>query len=64
MAHYAAASKSADSKCVKKIHNHMLKRAIKKPMCQGLLFDLRLLEIVFAIQDSEKGGTNGDVPLF
>ena len=33
-------------------------------MCQGLLFDLRLLEMVFAIQDSDKAGTNGDVPLF
>ena len=33
-------------------------------MCQGLLFDLRLLEILFAIRDSEKAGNHGDVPLF
>ena len=64
MAHYRAASESARSNNVREIHNYMLKRAIEKPMCQGLLFDLRLLEILFAIRDSEKAGTNGDVPLF
>ena len=64
MAHYKAASESAGSNNVQEIHNYMLKRAIEKPMCQGLLFDLRLLEIFFAIRDSEKAGNHGDVPLF
>ena len=64
VAHYAAASESALSKDPREIHLYMLKRSIEKPMCQGILFDLRLLEIVFMIRDSEKAGTSGDVPLF
>ena len=64
VAHYAAAAESAGSKDPRRIHLYMLKRSIEKPMCQGILFDLRLLEIVFMIRDSEKAGTHGDVPLF
>ena len=64
VAHYAAAAQSAGSKDAREIHVFMLKRSIEKPMCQGILFDLRLLEIVFMIRDSEKSGTHGDVSLF
>ena len=64
VAQYKAASESANSNNVITVHRYMIKRAIEVPMCQGILFDLRLLEIVFMIRDSEKAGTHGDVPLF
>ena len=64
VAQYKAASESANSNNAITVHRYMIKRAIEVPMCQGILFDLRLLEIVFMIRDSEKAGTHGDVPLF
>lgn len=64
MAHYVAASESCGSKNARDVHLYMLKRSVEKPLCQGILFDLRLLEICFMIRDSEKSGTHGDVPLF
>jgi hypothetical protein len=42
----------------------MIKRAVEVPACMAILLDLRLLEILFMIRDSEKAGTHGDVPLF
>eukprot|EP00536_Pseudo-nitzschia_multiseries_P004014 jgi/Psemu1/9029/gm1.9029_g len=62
--HYKATSESCGSTNEVDMHIYQIKRCIKVPTCQAVLFDLRLLEIVFMIGDAEKVGEHGDVPLF
>ena len=64
LAHYRAAAEASGSTDPVEIHEYMLERAVDVPTCMAVLLDLRLLEILFMIRDSEKAGTHGDVPLF
>ena len=64
LAHYRTAAKKSGTTDPVRIHKYMLDRAIEVPTCMAVLLDLRLLEILFMIRDSEKAGTHGDVPLF
>ena len=62
--HYKATLESCGSTNEVDMHIYQMKRCIEIPTCQAVLFDLRLLEIVFMIQDAEKTGEHGLVPLF
>eukprot|EP00536_Pseudo-nitzschia_multiseries_P009181 jgi/Psemu1/22556/gm1.22556_g len=62
--HYKATSESCGSTNEVDMHIYQIKRCIKVPTCQAVLFDLRLLEIVFMIRDAEKVGKHGNLPLF
>eukprot|EP00536_Pseudo-nitzschia_multiseries_P000949 jgi/Psemu1/2153/gm1.2153_g len=52
--HYKAASESCGSTNEVDMHIYQIKGCIKVPTCQAVLFDLRLLEIVFMIRDAKK----------
>lgn len=54
--HYNVAAEAAGSKDPLKIHKYMIERAVQIPTVMAVLFDLRLLEILFMIRDSEKVG--------
>ena len=64
LAHYKAACDCAHSSNPAEINDYMIQRAIEKPVCMALLFDLRLLEFIYMTRDAEKAGTLGSVPLF
>ena len=64
LAHYRTAAEESGTTDPVRIHKYMLDRAIKVPTCVAVLLDLRLLEILFMIRDSEKAGMHGDMPLF
>ena len=64
LAHYRAAAEASKTTDPVKIHDYMIRRAVEVPACMAILLDLRFLEILFMIRDSEKAGTHGDVPLF
>ena len=64
LALYRAAAEASKSTNLVTIHDCMIKRAVEVPACIVILLDLRLLEILFMIRDSEKAGTHGDISLF
>ena len=64
LAHYREASEKSGSTNPAVIHDYMIKRSIEKPLCMAILFDLRLLEIIFMTRDAEKSGRLGSVSMF
>ena len=64
LVHYKIAAEAAETTDPIDVHRYMIDRAVEIPTCMAVLLDLRLLEIVFMIRDSEKTGKLGDVPLF
>ena len=64
LAHYRAAAEESGTTDPVQIHEYMLKRSVEIPICMAVLLDLRLLEILFMIRDSEKAGTHGDLQMF
>lgn len=64
LCHYRTAAEESGLKDPVEVHEYMIKRAIDIPMCMAILFDLRLIEILLMIRDSEKQGEFGDVEMF
>ena len=66
LAHYREVSEQVASTNPAIMHDYMIRRrrCLEKPLCMAILFDLRLLEIIFLTRDAEKTGKLGSVPMF
>lgn len=64
MAHYKEVSEQSGTNNPAEMHDYIITRCIDKPLCMAILFDLRLLEIIFLTRDAEKTGKLGSVPFF
>ena len=64
LAHYREVAERSGSDNPADMLEYMIKRSVEKPLCMAILFDLRLLEIIFMTRDAEKSGRLGSVSLF
>ena len=64
LAHYREEVGKSGSNNPADMLDYMIKRSVEKPLYMAILFDLRLLEIIFMTKDAEKSGRLGSVSLF